>query len=151
MVSVMVDKTGPAHSDFLPYFERYQQKLRELEMLDLDDLQVETLGLFNQEPKICQKYAERFPKIFVDEYQDTNSLQVLILKALIQACRTSTALPRTFLVQRRSSCHEIIALLRLFSVDPPALWEKKSPSWESKKGETPSALLRVGPTLKRRR
>jgi DNA helicase-2/ATP-dependent DNA helicase PcrA len=85
MVSVMVDKTGPAHSDLLPYFERYQQKLRELEMLDLDDLQVETLGLFNQEPKICQKYAERFPKIFVDEYQDTNSLQVLILKALIQA------------------------------------------------------------------
>jgi hypothetical protein len=128
-------------------------------MLDLDDLQVETLGLFNQEPKICQKYAERFPKIFVDEYQDTNSLQVLILKALIQAgpgeiCAIGDpdqALPRTFLVQRRSSCHEIIALLRLFSVDPPALWEKKSPSWESKKGETPSALLRVGPTLKRRR
>jgi DNA helicase-2/ATP-dependent DNA helicase PcrA len=85
MVSVMEDKTGPDHNSLLPYFERYQQKLRQLGMLDLDDLQVETLRLFNQEPKICQKYAERFPKIFVDEYQDTNSLQVLLLKVLIQS------------------------------------------------------------------
>jgi superfamily I DNA/RNA helicase len=84
MASVMADKTDPGHSSLLPYFERYQRELRELGMLDLDDLEVETLRLFYQEPKICRKYAERFPKIFVDEYQDTNRVQVALLKSLIQ-------------------------------------------------------------------
>ena len=84
MVSVMADKTAPDHSDLLPYFQSYQQRLRELGMLDLDDLQVETLRLFYQEPNICGEYAERFPRIFVDEYQDTNSLQVALLKSLIE-------------------------------------------------------------------
>ncbi|UCF57775.1 MAG: UvrD-helicase domain-containing protein [Deltaproteobacteria bacterium] len=84
MLSVIGDITDPAHKDLLLYFQRYQQKLRKLGMLDLDDLEVETLRLFHQEPKICRKYAERFPKIFVDEYQDTNSIQVALLKTVIQ-------------------------------------------------------------------
>ncbi|UCB50121.1 MAG: UvrD-helicase domain-containing protein, partial [Deltaproteobacteria bacterium] len=84
IASVMVDKKAPDHSALLPYFESYQQKLRELGMFDLDDLQVETLRLFYEFPEICSKYAERFLKIFVDEYQDTNSVQVALLKALIQ-------------------------------------------------------------------
>jgi DNA helicase-2/ATP-dependent DNA helicase PcrA len=84
MASIMADKTDPDQSFLIPYFERYQEKLRELGMLDLDDLQVETLRLFYDEPEICGKYAERFPWIFVDEYQDTNRVQVALLKALIQ-------------------------------------------------------------------
>ncbi len=84
IASVMVDGTDPGHNDLLPYFQGYQRKLRELGMFDLDDLQVETLRLFYEVPEICSKYAERFPKIFVDEYQDTNRVQVALLKALIQ-------------------------------------------------------------------
>jgi len=84
MLSLMADQTAPAQSDLLPYFQRYQEKLRELGMLDLDDLQVETLRLFDQKPEICEAYAERFPRIFVDEYQDTNRVQVALLKSLIQ-------------------------------------------------------------------
>ncbi|KPK29428.1 MAG: hypothetical protein AMK69_06560 [Nitrospira bacterium SG8_3] len=84
MASMMADKTDPDLSSLLPYFDRYQQKLRELGMLDLDDLQVETLRLFYEEPEICVRYAESFPWIFVDEYQDTNRVQVALLKALIQ-------------------------------------------------------------------
>jgi DNA helicase-2/ATP-dependent DNA helicase PcrA len=84
LASMMADKTDPDLSSLLPYFERYQQKLRELGMLDLDDLQVETLRLFYEQPEICGNYAERFPWIFVDEYQDTNRVQVALLRALIQ-------------------------------------------------------------------
>ncbi len=54
-------------------------------MLDLDDLEVETLRLFQRHPEVCLGYAERFPKIFVDEYQDTNPMQVEILKLLVYA------------------------------------------------------------------
>jgi superfamily I DNA/RNA helicase len=84
MASIMADKTDSDLSDLLPYFQRYQQKLRELGMLDLDDLQVEVLRLFYEEPEKCGEYAESFPWIFVDEYQDTNRVQVALLKALIQ-------------------------------------------------------------------
>jgi superfamily I DNA/RNA helicase len=84
MASIMSDKTDSDHSDLLPYFQHYQQKLRELGMLDLDDLQVEVLRLFYEEPEKCGEYAESFPWIFVDEYQDTNRVQVALLKSLIQ-------------------------------------------------------------------
>jgi superfamily I DNA/RNA helicase len=84
MASIMSDRTDSDHSDLLPYFQHYQQKLRELGMLDLDDLQVEVLRLFYEEPEKCGEYAESFPWIFVDEYQDTNRVQVALLKSLIQ-------------------------------------------------------------------
>ena len=54
-------------------------------MLDLDDLEVETLRLFNGHLDIRQKYALNFPHIFVDEYQDTNPVQVALLKELVYA------------------------------------------------------------------
>jgi DNA helicase-2/ATP-dependent DNA helicase PcrA len=71
--------------DLQPLFEKYQRRLRELGMLDLDDLEIETLRLFRNSPKISMKYSKRFPRVFVDEYQDTNHVQVELLKTLIQS------------------------------------------------------------------
>jgi DNA helicase-2/ATP-dependent DNA helicase PcrA len=71
--------------DLLPYFQKYQKRLRDLGLLDLDDLEVETLKLFKDYPDVCQEYAKRFPRIFVDEYQDTNPVQVALLKTLVKA------------------------------------------------------------------
>jgi len=85
MLSVMGGGTDPAHTELMPHFQNYQQKLRQLGMLDMDDLEVETLRLFQQAPEVCSKYAERFPRIFVDEYQDTNAVQVELLKRLVSA------------------------------------------------------------------
>jgi len=68
--------------DLLPLLNAYESKLRALGMLDLDDLETETLALFRDRPDICRRYAGRFPWIFVDEYQDTNPVQAGILKAL---------------------------------------------------------------------
>jgi uncharacterized protein (TIGR00375 family) len=64
-------------------FQAYQLKLKTLRMLDLHDLEVETLRLFQNHPEIAAELGNRFPKIFVDEYQDTNRAQVEILKSLV--------------------------------------------------------------------
>jgi DNA helicase-2/ATP-dependent DNA helicase PcrA len=66
-------------------FEAYTARLRDLGMLDLDDLEVEALRLFQEHPFVCKAYSEKFPWIFVDEYQDTNPLQVDFLKRLIRS------------------------------------------------------------------
>ncbi len=83
--SVTQDITDPADKSLLPFFQRYQENLRDLEMLDLDDLEVETLRLFQELPEVCREYADRFPRIFVDEYQDTSPIQVALLRTLAQA------------------------------------------------------------------
>jgi DNA helicase-2/ATP-dependent DNA helicase PcrA len=69
-------------------YEKYQLKLRSLGMLDLHDLEVETLRLFKNHPEVAAGLGKRFPKIFVDEYQDTNRMQVEILKSLV-SCATN--------------------------------------------------------------
>jgi len=68
-------------------YEQYQQKLRSMKLLDLHDLEVETLRLFQSYPEIGMEFGKRFPKVFVDEYQDTNRIQVEILKCLV-SCPT---------------------------------------------------------------
>lgn len=66
-----------------PLFERYRERLRNLGMLDLDDLEVETLRLFWDHPETAGDLGKRFPWVFVDEYQDTNPTQVAIVRALV--------------------------------------------------------------------
>jgi DNA helicase-2/ATP-dependent DNA helicase PcrA len=68
-------------------FQAYQLKLRTLRMLDLHDVEVETLRLFQNHPEVAAELGKRFSKIFVDEYQDTNRTQVEILKLMV-SCGT---------------------------------------------------------------
>lgn len=71
------------------FFRAYQEKLRDLCMLDLDDLEVEASRILDTFPDVANKYGRIYPEIFVDEYQDTNRIQVNILKALVQAGRAT--------------------------------------------------------------
>ncbi|MBW1915370.1 MAG: UvrD-helicase domain-containing protein [Deltaproteobacteria bacterium] len=82
--SVMGDHLPDEDPDLYLFFQVFQQILREQAMLDLDDLEIETLRLFRTYEDICNKYADRFTWIFVDEYQDTNPVQAAILKALVK-------------------------------------------------------------------
>jgi DNA helicase-2/ATP-dependent DNA helicase PcrA len=83
MTSVRGGNEDPFFREFLPLYQEYQKRLRQLGMLDLDDLEVETLRLFQDNPEVTARYGSRFPYIFVDEYQDTNPVQVAILKSLV--------------------------------------------------------------------
>jgi DNA helicase-2/ATP-dependent DNA helicase PcrA len=53
-------------------------------MLDLDDLEVETLRLFRKRPDTAMEYSACYPRIFVDEYQDTAPVQAALLKILVK-------------------------------------------------------------------
>lgn len=63
-------------------YTAYQVRCRQANAMDFDDLLVNTYRLFNDNADICNKYAERFQYILVDEYQDTNYVQVAIVKLL---------------------------------------------------------------------
>ena len=63
-------------------YAAYQARCRQANAMDFDDLLVNTFRLFNENPDIRNKYAERFQYILVDEYQDTNFVQVAIVKLL---------------------------------------------------------------------
>ncbi|MDP2587298.1 MAG: UvrD-helicase domain-containing protein, partial [bacterium] len=60
----------------------YQQKLKDADAVDFDDLLMLTVQLFEQYPKILQHYRERFHYIHVDEYQDTNHSQYKLVRML---------------------------------------------------------------------
>lgn len=63
-------------------FPLYQLALKAQGAVDFDDLIVLPSVLFAQNPDVKRKYAERFRYIMVDEYQDTNSAQLELLKHL---------------------------------------------------------------------
>ncbi|MBW2609125.1 MAG: UvrD-helicase domain-containing protein [Deltaproteobacteria bacterium] len=88
MNTVTGDDKPLSDHELLPLFRKYQERLRDFGMLDLDDLEVETLRLLQDHPEVCLRYSERFPKIFVDEYQDTNRVQAALLKTLINKGRS---------------------------------------------------------------
>jgi DNA helicase II / ATP-dependent DNA helicase PcrA len=60
----------------------YQQTLVQNRAFDFDDLLVETLRLFDEHPDQLARYQELYRYCLVDEYQDTNHVQYLLVKAL---------------------------------------------------------------------
>ena len=63
-------------------FVAYVQRCRQANAMDFDDLLVLTYRLFREHEEIRQKYAARFDYILVDEYQDTNHVQMSIVMQL---------------------------------------------------------------------
>lgn len=63
-------------------YREYQQVLRKIMHLDLIDLIVKTVELFQSDMEVLDYYQERFRYIMVDEYQDTNTAQFQLIKLL---------------------------------------------------------------------
>ena len=60
----------------------YVQRCRQANAMDFDDLLMLTFQLFRDHEEIRQKYAGRFDYVLVDEYQDTNHVQMSIVMQL---------------------------------------------------------------------
>ena len=60
----------------------YQEKLRENNAVDFDDLLFLTVRLLQEKEDVREKYQSRFQYILVDEYQDTNHAQYALTKIL---------------------------------------------------------------------
>ena len=93
-LSVNTNKTlDKVLEDRYPYFfkfreeikkinELYEEKKRDSENMDYDDLLVRWRELLKNNSEVRQKFAEKFKYILVDEYQDTNFLQAEIIDIL---------------------------------------------------------------------
>lgn len=63
-------------------YAMYQDKLRENNAVDFDDLLFLAVRLLQENDKVREKYQSRFQYILVDEYQDTNHAQYALTKIL---------------------------------------------------------------------
>ncbi|HJI81707.1 MAG TPA: UvrD-helicase domain-containing protein [Eggerthellaceae bacterium] len=66
-------------------YSRLQERLRQLNAFDFDDLLLYTWLLLKNHPDVLAAYQQRFLYILVDEYQDTNHAQYALTQLLAAA------------------------------------------------------------------
>ena len=64
--------------------ETYQEKKRQAQLVDFDDLLHFWLELLENHPDVSEQMRTRFQHVLVDEYQDTNPIQARIVDLLVQ-------------------------------------------------------------------
>ena len=64
-------------------YELYDDLKFKKMLLDFDDLLIQSYVMLRDDEKIRGKYLEMFNSILIDEFQDTNPVQLEILKLLI--------------------------------------------------------------------
>lgn len=86
----MVDPNIFINSNYNDFYKRtigelylmYEEKLKQYNALDFDDLIIKTVELLNENQDILSFYQKKFKYVFVDEYQDTNKVQYKLIKLL---------------------------------------------------------------------
>lgn len=73
---------SPNYRDLSKAYQRYQAFLEDNNMLDFDDLLLKSYEILASNAEIATMMSERYQYIMVDEYQDTNFLQVSLLQKL---------------------------------------------------------------------
>ncbi|MCB5952305.1 DNA helicase PcrA [Enterococcus sp. BWT-B8] len=68
-------------------YAKYQKELRNNQCMDFDDLIMNTIRLFNEQPDTLGYYQNKFHYIHVDEYQDTNHAQYMLVNMLAERFR----------------------------------------------------------------
>ena len=68
-------------------YREYQKALKLNNALDFDDLIFKTVELFQSDAEVLEHYQDRFQYIMVDEYQDTNTVQFLLVSLLAKKYR----------------------------------------------------------------
>ena len=63
-------------------YARYQERLKYMNMMDFDDLLCRTVELFDASPQLLAAYQELYRFMMIDEYQDTNRVQLEIIVRL---------------------------------------------------------------------
>ncbi|MFZ2633815.1 MAG: UvrD-helicase domain-containing protein [Desulfosalsimonadaceae bacterium] len=69
-------------SDLQAVYQAYQQILEVQNLYDYEDLIFKTVRLLESDPELKALYRNRFPYVFVDEYQDLNHGQYRLIRAL---------------------------------------------------------------------
>ncbi len=79
-----IEQTDEKRAAIAKVYRMYEQRLKQANALDFDDLLIKTVDLLRKSPEVREKYNDRYKYILVDEYQDTNQLQLDLMKFLTQ-------------------------------------------------------------------
>ncbi len=79
---VVADTRNKFEEAYAAAYTRYQQRLRDANALDFDDILTFTVDLFATYPEVRETYRRRFRHVLVDEYQDTNHAQYALIHQL---------------------------------------------------------------------
>ncbi len=80
--AMSMDKTSPFERLLLKVYRLYDKKMLENNAMDFDDMLLNAVKLFKNNPDVCEFYRNRFKYIMVDEYQDTNKVQYNLVRML---------------------------------------------------------------------
>ena len=84
LFATRVEQTDEKRAAIAKIFKMYDERLNRANALDFDDLLIKTVKLLRLSPETRAKYNDRYQYILVDEYQDTNSLQLALIKFLTE-------------------------------------------------------------------
>ena len=84
MYASSVEYTDERKAAIARVFKMYEERLNNANALDFDDLLIKTVRLLRVSPEVREKYNNKFKYILVDEYQDTNSLQLALINYLTE-------------------------------------------------------------------
>jgi len=84
LISKIKNNAWPLNEDTLvgDVYRRYLQELRALNAMDFDDLIVQAVKLLAEHPTVRGKWQVRAKHLLVDEFQDTNRLQLELVTLL---------------------------------------------------------------------
>ena len=63
-------------------YASYTKNLKKCNAFDFDDLITRVVELFTAHPRIKERYSRQFLHVLVDEFQDTNTIQMVMIDAL---------------------------------------------------------------------
>lgn len=72
------------NSEIIELYKLYQDRLKEANAVDFDDLLFLTVKLFQLFPQVALDYSNTWKALLIDEYQDINQNQYLIAKNIVQ-------------------------------------------------------------------
>ena len=84
MYASSVEYTDERKAAIARVFKMYEERLNNANALDFDDLLIKTVRLLRVSNEVREKYNNKFKYILVDEYQDTNPLQLALIKYLTE-------------------------------------------------------------------
>jgi DNA helicase-2/ATP-dependent DNA helicase PcrA len=76
------ESSNPFEEKAAAIYASYTKNLKKCNAFDFDDLITRVVELFTAHPRIKERYSRQFLHVLVDEFQDTNTIQMVMIDAL---------------------------------------------------------------------